>query len=243
MRPGSLALVIAALAAMLVFALALRDAVQTARAPWAYAAPRGVDPAGRTYQNGNTNDNAFEAENVEGDNEDGDNDDSDNEDFDNDNFDIDIGPYLPPPSAPIRPPEPVCSTPGRDTALTSVDRKVTVRIPGSSPDPLRADIYLVINAHEAPPPPGAFVYPLVYEVRVSSCGASPLVTLPAETVLAIHYDDVEVIGLDENRLVLGSLNMTTATWEPLDQPANDPTANVVAATITDSGYFMVWEAR
>ena len=248
MRLGWCALVVATLAATLVFALVLRDAVQAARSPSAYAAPRSPDPAGRTYQNGNTNDNAVDADNTEdADTEDGDNDDRDNdEDFDNEDFDneadVDIGLDLPP-ASPTRQPAPVCSTPGQDTVFTSFDGKVSVRIPGSSPRPVQVQLYLVINAYEAPAPPGIPIYTLVYEIKASSCDADPLAASPAEAALAIRYTDIEVEGLDENRFVIGRLDMTTATWVPLEQHAHDPAANVVAATITETGYYMVWEGR
>jgi len=52
---------------------------------------------------------------------------------------------------------PVCSTPGQDTVFASFDRMVTVRVPGSSPRTMRVEFYSVVDAHEAPSPPGAFV--------------------------------------------------------------------------------------
>jgi hypothetical protein len=236
MRLGGLALVVAALATTVVFDLLLRDAVRAVRSPSAYAAPHPTDPSGRIYQNGNNNDNG----------EDGDNDDQGNEDGDNDNeddFDVDIGLDLPPPSSSIAQPDPVCSTPGQDTVFTSFDRKVTVRVPGSSPRPVRVGFYLVVNAHEAPSPPGAFVHPLVYELRASYCDADPLAASPVEVDLAIRYTDVEATGPDEGRFVIGRLNTTTAAWVSLGQRANDPAANVIAATIIETVFYMVWEAR
>jgi hypothetical protein len=242
MRLGWLALIVSALAATLVFAPALHDAVQAARSPSAYAAPRGPDPAGRTYQNGNNNDNADD-DNADGDNDednaDGDNDDNDNED----DFGIDISPNLPPPTSSIRQPEPRCSTPGQDTAFTSFDRKVTVRIPGSSPRPVRVELFLVVNAYVGPQPPGTFVIPLVYEILGSDCDAGSLAAFPAEVALAIRYTDIEATGLDESRFVIGRLDMASGTWVPLERGANDPAANVVTATIVETGYYMVWEAR
>jgi hypothetical protein len=259
MRLGWLTLVVATLAAALVCSLMLRDALQAGWSPSAYAASRGPDPAGRTYRNGNTNDNADgdngqDADNDEGgDNgQDGDNDEggdnADRDDQDNDNQDdfgigpgIDLG--LPPPASSIRQPEPSCSAPGQDTVFTSFDRKVTVRIPGSSPRSVRVLIYLVINAYEAPPPPGAFVHPLVYEIKASYCDADTPAAFPAGAALAIRYTDLEATALDEGRFVIGRLDMATGAWVPVEQRANDPTANVVAATVTETGFYMVWEAR
>lgn len=221
----------------------LRDAPQTVRLPSAYASV-GLDPAGGVYQGDNDN----------GDNEE----DGDNEDEDNDNFDdLDIGaiydelgiprpPSLARPpsiSAPARPPEPTCSMPGRDTVFTSHDGKVALRVFASSSLPVRVVIYQVINAHTAPPPPGTYVSPLVYEVWASSCDADRLSDFPAEVNLGIRYSDLEVAGLDEGRFVIGRLDMATASWVPVEKQVSDPPANYVSATITQTGYFMVWEAR
>ena len=70
-----------------------------------------------------------------------------------------------------------------------------------------------------------------------------LTEFPAEVNLGIRYSDLEVAGLDEGRLVIGRLDVDTATWVPVEKQANDPPANYVSATITRTGYYMVWEAR
>jgi hypothetical protein len=90
MRVGRLALVVATLVAILVFPLALRDAVQALRLPSAYAAPGVVDADGRVYQNGNNNGNDNDGGGNNDDDDDDDNrndnnDESDNEGEDNDN--------------------------------------------------------------------------------------------------------------------------------------------------------------
>ena len=228
--------------------LLLRDAPPDLRLPSAYASV-GLDPAGRAYR----------GDNDDGDNDDGDNDeDEDNEGDDNDNVeDLDIGsiydelgiprpPSLSPRpsvSAPARPAEPTCTTPGRDAVFTSHDGKVALRVFGSSPLPVRVVIYQVINAHTAPPPPGTFVSPLVYEVWASYCDANRVPEFPAEVNLGIRYSDLEVVGLDEGRLAIGRLDMDTAMWIPVEKQANDPPANYVSATIIQTGYYMVWQAR
>ena len=71
MRVGRLMLVVATLAAILVFPLLMRDAVGALQLPNAYAAPNVADAGGRTYQSGNNNDNG-------GNNNDPNNDDNDN---------------------------------------------------------------------------------------------------------------------------------------------------------------------
>ena len=83
----------------------------------------------------------------------------------------------------------------------------------------------------------------MYEIQVNSCGTDPLVTFPADVALAIRYTDIEATVLDESHFVVGRLDMTTGTWVPVEQRANDPAANVVSATIDEPGFYMVWEAR
>jgi hypothetical protein len=181
----------------------------------------GDNSSGNSNNNGNSNDNSFD---------------------DNDNFGLDLPPSSSSSEA-RRPPEPTCSTPGQDTVFTSHDDKVTVRIFGNSPRPVRIEIYQVIDFLSAPLPPGNLVGLLAYEIRASYCDTNPLMQLPAEANLAIHYNDIEATGLDESRFVIGHLDVPTGTWTPVEKRANDPNQNVTTATIIDTGFYMVWEAR
>ena len=61
--------------------------------------------------------------------------------------------------------------------------------------------------------------------------------------LSIRYTDLEAAGLDERLFEIGRLDMSTGTWVPVEKRANDSASNVVAATITETGFYMVWEAR
>src|SRR6187431_2372532 len=80
MRVGRLILVVSTLVTILVFPLLLRDAIRALRLPSAYAAPSFFDPAGRVYQNGNSdNDNNNDGSCCDN------NDESDNEGEENDN--------------------------------------------------------------------------------------------------------------------------------------------------------------
>lgn len=239
MRHGSFALVIATLTAVLSFTLLLRAEIQVADPASAYAATRRPDSAGRTYQNGNanTNDNGSD---DNGDNNANDNDDFDNDDFDNDDFAI--PPYVPPASsAPQIAAN--CSTPGRDTLFWSFDQKASLLMPRTSVRPMRVDLLRVVNAHEAPQPPGEFVDPHVYEVIVGFCDPIPLAILPVDATLTIHYSDAEVDGVVESRLVIGRLDMFLGRWIPVEPRSVDAGANTVSATIREPGYYMVWAAR
>ena len=176
-----------------------------------------------------------------GDNGDNSDDDNDNSFDDNDNFNLDFLPSSTS-SEPRRPPEPVCSTPGQETVFTSHDDRATVRVIGNS-RPVRVEIYQVIDFLSAPLPPGNLVGLLAYEIRASYCDTNPLLQFPAEVNLAIRYNDIEATGLDENRFVIGHLDVATGTWTPVEKRANDPGANITTATIIDTGFYMVWEAR
>jgi hypothetical protein len=193
------------------------------------------DDNGNTNNNGNTNTN---------DNDDGGDDNDNDSDDDNDNFaDLDdLFPERPAASEPRRPPEPECSTPGQETVFTSRDEKVAVRIFANSPR-VRIEIYQVIDFLAAPLPPGSLVGLLAYEIRASYCDTNPLLELPAEANLSIRYNDIEATGLDENRFVIGRLDLATGTWSPVDKRANDPAANYTTATISQTGFYMVWETR
>jgi hypothetical protein len=197
-----------------------------------------------------------DADNDDGDNDDGDNssntndnddggdsDENDNDFDDNDNFNLDFpSSSSSSSSAPSRREEPQCSTPGQETVFTSRDEKVTVRVFGNS-RPVRIEIYQVIDFLSAPLPPGNLVGLLAYEIRASYCDTNPLLELPAEVNLTIRYNDIEATGLDESRFVIGHLDVPTGTWTPVEKRANDPASNVTSATIIQTGFYMVWEAR
>jgi hypothetical protein len=175
--------------------------------------------------NSDNSDNSDGGDNSDSDNDDGgDNDGNSNgngndSDYDdNENYDdFDLPPLTP--SGPTRPPEPQCAHPGQDTTFTSYDGKVNVKVFASTPEKVRVEILQVIDFLNAPLPPGA------------------------EVNLAIHYNDIEATGLDESRFVIGKLDMATAVWNPMEKRANDPSSNVVTATIIETGFYMVWEQR
>ena len=217
--------------------------------------------AGVLQQDNGDNDDGDNGDNVDADNGDADNDDGDNngnandnddggddnDSDENDNFDDFELPPLPPPSssaaAPERPPEPACTTPGQETVFTSDDNKVALRVFASMPRPVRVEIYQVVDFLSAPLPPGTLVGLLAYEIRASYCDATPLPQLPAEVNLGIRYTDIEATGLDKSRFVIGHLDMSTGIWTPVAKLGSDPSSNFVSATIIETGFYMVWEAR
>jgi hypothetical protein len=149
----------------------------------------------------------------------------------------------PAPQQQARPAEQPCSTPGRDSTITSFDGKVSIHVFASMPRSVRFQILQVIDFLSAPLPPGNIVGLLVYEIRASECNGSPIQTLPAEVNLAIRYNDVEAIGLDESRFTIGKLDLGTRTWYPVEKQETNTGSNTVTATINEVGFYSVYEAR
>ncbi len=194
-------------------------------------ADNGDDDNGNSNSNSNSNEDS-------GNENDGDDEYDDNDNFDDYDFTLPLSS-----TGASRPPEPSCSTSGQDTMFTSFDGKATVKVFGTSPRPVRVEILQVIDFLAAPLPPGNLVGLLAYEIRASYCDTNPIAQLPAEVNLAIRYNDVEATGLDEARFVIGRLDTATRTWRPVEKRANDPANNTTTATIIDTGFYMVWEAR
>jgi len=164
-----------------------------------------------------------------------------NDSFDNDNFDVFIPP---PPSAPSKPAEPACANPGQETAFNSADGKVTVRVFPSFPSPIKIQILQVIDFLSAPLPPGNLVGLLAYEIRAGDCNGGPnMDTLPGEVNLAVRYNALEAAGLNKSRIVIGRLDPASNTWVTLEKLGNDPANNFTSATISQTGFYMVYEAR
>jgi hypothetical protein len=170
---------------------------------------------------------------------------NDNDDSGNDNFDFDLPPLDQPDTggSPSGGRDPGCAQPGSDVTFTSRDGKVMVRVFPNTPSPVRVEILPVVDFLSAPLPPGQLVGLLAYEIRASHCDQSPLVQLPAEMNVQIHYSELEATGLDESKFVIGHLNMQEGKWYPVEKRANDAASNVVTATISETGFYMVWKQR
>ena len=196
--------------------------------------------ANSNNNNGNSNNNNSNTNS----NNNNSSDDNGNSSDDSDNFSYELPPLATyTTSQPSRPADPVCAQPGQDAVFTSRDGKVSVRVFANRTAPVRVEILPIIDFLSAPLPPGNLVGLLAYEIRASHCDSTPLVQLPAEANLAIRYNDLEATGLNEQRFVIGRLNIPEAKWYPLEKRANDPGNNVTTATISETGFYMVWEER
>ncbi|MCC6176624.1 MAG: hypothetical protein IT305_15050 [Chloroflexi bacterium] len=171
---------------------------------------------------------------------------SDNDSDDNGNGnDNEIGFALPPlPTAtPTPPPAPTCAPAGQETVFPAFDNKVVVRVFPANPSPFKIEIFRVIDFLSAPFPPGQMVGLLIYEIRAATCEGAPLDTLPSEVNMTIHYTDVEALGLDENLFTVARLDLQSRTWVPVAKQAIDPAGNAVGTTISQPGFFVVYEKR
>jgi hypothetical protein len=208
------------------------------------------DNSGGNNNNSNSGDNGNGGDNS-GDNGDGNNNGNSNSNGNgngndssgNDNFDFNLPPLNLPDTGGSRnvPHDPGCAQPGSDVTFPSRDGKVLVRVFPNTPSPVRIEILPVVDFLSTPLPPGQLVGLLAYEIRASHCDPSPLVQLPAEMNLQIRYTDLEATGLDESKFVIGHLNIQDGTWSPVEKRANDAASNVVTATISETGFYMVWE--
>ena len=237
-------LVRAAVAAVLIIVVAMAPlfgfgAAELGSGTAAYAAPA----EGPSLQNGNNNGNTNKNGNNNGNANDNDDDHDDN---DNGN-EVDDGDDRPPSTAPAapasaaRPAAPACSTPGQESSVTSDDGRITVRVFGSMTRPVRLAIRLPIEAGVTPAPPGPLVGGLLFQVIAEECGGGPIPVLPAEVNLGVRYSDADAAGLNEQNFTIARLDTNTNQWRTVEKQVAEPAGNYDSATITDMGYYVVYQ--
>ncbi len=184
--------------------------------------------------NGNSNNNG---------NDNSDNNGNDNNDNNgNDNGNSNSSPPPPPRqiSAPA-PPAPVCSTPGKEITFTSSDGRVSVRVFASMGQSVKITILSPVDAASVPPAPGQKVDNLLFQVIAEGCNGGPIPTLASEVNLGVHYTDGDASGLNEANFTLARLDTSANQWRPAQKQANDPANNFVSATITEMGYYVLYQ--
>jgi hypothetical protein len=196
--------------------------------------------------NDNSGDDDDDADNddADDDNEDADNDDendndSDEDDSDDSNDNESVAP--PPAAAPAPPSATACSTPGQEMAFQSDDGRVTARVFGTMSQSLKFSIRLPIDPASVPPAPGPVAGGLLFQLLAETCDGGPLAVLPAEINLGVRYNDSDAAGLNEANFTLARLDTNTNQWQPSMKQATDPPANFTSATITDMGYYVVYQ--
>lgn len=267
MRVGRLALVVATLVAILVFPLALRDAVQALRLPSAYAAPGITDAEGRLYQNGNNNGNDNDGGGNNDDDDDDDdnrndnNDESDNEGEDNENYDVcyesmnsneevpcdfddnDNDYYYPPAPAPAPAPAPVstrdCFSAGQtgDVTLNLDGGSVAVRVVNAG---LPSSVWIgvdPVNPGSVPPPPGGATVLDSLVWNIGS-GAGCDGGGAAQMPGAVNLGIRYFVSADKSKLQI--VRLAGGQWvEVPTVPDPSPTNPYISATIQETGTYAV----
>ena len=243
-------LVRTALAAVLLVALATtplfgRDGAELGSGLAAYAAPADSPSLqnGNTNANGNSNanDNANNNDNDdEGDNDNGNEVDGGDDSDNGDDSGGDQG-AAPAPMQVVSPSTAACSSPGQESTVTSDDGRVVVRVFGTMPRPIRLAVRLPLDAGVTPPPPGPVVGGLLFQLIAEDCGGGPIPVLPAEVNLGARYSDADAAGLNEQNFTIARLDTNTNQWQTVEKQAGDPPNNFSSATITEMGYYVVYQ--
>ena len=118
---------------------------------------------------------------------------------------------------------------------------MTLRVFASLPRPLRLRIRLALEPGVTPSPPVSIVGGLLFQIIVEECGGGPIPVLPAEANLGAGYSDVDAAGQNEQSFTIARLDTNTNQWRTVEQQVADPANNVDSATITDMGYYVVYQ--
>jgi hypothetical protein len=150
----------------------------------------------------------------------------------------------PPPPAPREaapPPPPTCSIAGQDSTFTSPDGRVSVHVFPSMGQSIKITVLSPVDPAAVPPPPGQKVDALLFQVIAESCNGGAIPTLGSEVNLGVHYTDGDAAGLNETNFTLARLDTSANQWRPAQKQANDPANNFASATITDMGYYVLYQ--
>jgi hypothetical protein len=240
-------LVRVAFAAILIVVLAMTPlfglgVVEPAFGSAAYAAPATSPSQQNNNGNANSNKNDNRANNGNGNGNGNDNGGGDNDNGNEVDDGDDIRRQAPAAPAPVaRPAAAACSIPGQESAVTSDDGRVTVRVFGTMPRPVRLLVRLPLEAGVTPAPPGPVVGGLLFQVIAEECGGGPIPVLAAEVNLSARYSDADAAGLNEQNFTIARLDTNTNQWRPAEKQAADPASNYHSATITEMGYYVVYQ--
>jgi hypothetical protein len=144
-------------------------------------------------------------------------------------------------SAPPPPPPPSCSTPGQEMLFTSPDGRVTVRVFAAMAQSVRISFAMPVDPATVPPAPGPVIGGLLFQLSAQTCDGAPIPVLPSEANLGVHYSDADAAGRNESNFTLARLDTGANQWRNAQKQANDPPANFVSATITEMGYYVLYQ--
>lgn len=203
----------------------------------AHAATLSTDTRGPAASNENEKKEQAENRNRN------DNGNNNNNDDDDDEDDAPPPPPPPPPSAPaqLAPPAPVCSTPGQEMLFTSSDGRVSVRVFASLGQSVKLSIRMPVDPDSVPPAPGGVVGGLLFQVIAEACDGTPIPVLSSEANLGVRYSDGDASGRNESNFTLARLDTSANQWRDVQKQANDPPANFVSATISEMGFYVLYQ--
>ena len=199
---------------------------------------------GNSNNNGNdNNDNNSNGNDNNGNNNGNDNNGNNNgnDNHGNDNHGHNFSPPPPPRQVQTAPPAPACSTPGQDITFNSSDGRIAVHVFPSMGQSVKITILSPVDVASVPPPPGQKIDNLLFQIIAEGCNGGPIPTLASEVNVGVHYNDADAPGLNEANFTLARLDTTANQWRPAQKQANDPASNFVSATITEMGYYVVYQ--
>jgi hypothetical protein len=237
---------------MLLFVLALATSPFLAQAVGASAggslggARELLVAAGKRHPDNGGNDNEKKDENDSNDNGNNSNDNGDNNNHDNGNGDDGQGQ-----GGAVQGNGPVltsgggsggCIQAGSDRSVSSSDGRITVHVFPSMSRSVRLTIVTPVDPASVPSAPGPKVDALLFQLNADDCAGAAIATLPAEVNLGVRYSDQDAGGLTESKFTLTRLDPASNSWKPLEKQAADPNANLVSATTTATGTYLVYQA-
>jgi hypothetical protein len=129
----------------------------------------------------------------------------------------------------------------QESAVTTGDQRITVRVFPSMPQALRITIRQRVDPTSVPFPPGRQIGDLLFNVLAESCDGQALARVPAEINLGINYSEIDSVGLNEPNFTIARLDPGTNQWRDEAKQAVSPPTNSAGATILDLGFFVLYE--
>lgn len=174
----------------------------------------------------------------------GDNEDIDDEgddDEDDDDAPISTTPgaapgVTPPPTAPVTQVQGVSA--GTDMIISLQGDRVNVQAWANMPPGVTLTLRKVDPLRYAAVP-GIRAGDLIFEVVAVDASGVALTTLPAEITVSVHYNDTDVIGLDETFLSMSRLNPVDGSWYTAPNLMLDALGNWIWATVFEAGVYAV----
>ena len=146
---------------------------------------------------------------------------------------------VPSPAAPAAPvTEATGTSTGGDSTIALPDNRIAVQVFPWMPEGVTLTVRLIdpVTVQAAP---GTRVGDLIFVLEARDSSGATLTMLPAEVNLSVTYVDRETGGLNDQSVTLSWLDPSGNQWTPAPKLVTDPAANVVAASVTQLGTYVV----